>query len=125
MIIIYLSQRERELLKGYFKSSPIGLIREKAQAIIMRDQRLQVKDVARVLFKSERTITRWLKDFSNRRMASIFSGLGSNENASKLTRFQKEEIGQVLKQKPSAYGLPKEFWDVPQLKRYIYVRFGT
>ena len=124
MIIIYLSQRERELLKGYFKSSPIGLIREKAQAIIMRDQRLQVKDVARVLFKSERTITRWLKDFSNRRMASIFSGLGSNENASKLTRFQKEEIGQVLKQKPSAYGLPKEFWDVPQLKKYVYARFG-
>lgn len=125
MTIIYLSQRERELLKGYFKSSPIGLIREKAQAIVMRDQGLQVKDVARVLFKSERTITRWLKDFSNRRMASIFSGLRSNENASKLTRSQKEEIGQVLIQKPSVYGLPKEFWDVPQLKKYIYVRFGT
>jgi hypothetical protein len=43
----------------------------------------------------------------------------------KLTREQKEEIDKVLKKKPSVYGLPKSFWDVPQLKKYVYARFGA
>lgn len=54
----------------------------------------------------------------------MFSGLVGNENASKLTRIQKEEIKKVLSTPPSWYGLPKEFWDVPQLKKYMYARFG-
>jgi transposase len=57
-------------------------------------------------------------------MASLFSGHVDNENASKLTRKQKREIRGVLKQPPSAYGLPKEFWDIPTLKTYIKAEFG-
>ena len=84
-----------------------------------------ILEIAEVLFVGERTVERWIKDFSRRRMASIFSGRLGNEYASKLTREQKEEIKKVLAQKPSIYGLPKEFWDVPQLKRYVYCRFGV
>ncbi|MFH1233505.1 MAG: IS630 family transposase, partial [Patescibacteria group bacterium] len=29
------------------------------------------------------------------------------------------------KQSPSEYGLPKEFWDIPILKRYVKAEFGT
>jgi transposase len=72
-----------------------------------------------------RTIQRWIKDFDTRRMGSIFSGLVGNQYAAKLTRDQKQEIAGVLQQKPSVYGLSKEFWDVPQLKDYIYARFGA
>ncbi len=65
------------------------------------------------------------KDTWKRRMGSVFTGHIDNENASKLTRIQKEEIKKVLAEKPSVYGLPKGFWDVPQLKKYVYARFGT
>jgi transposase len=90
----------------------------------MRDEGLRQKTIARLLVKSERTIHRYLQDFSERRMASLFSGHVDNENASKLTRKQKREIRGVLKQPPSAYGLPKEFWDIPTLKTYIKAEFG-
>lgn len=124
MIQINISDEEKLLLRDYFKTSPIGLIRHKAQAIIMRSQGMFILEIAEALFTSERTVERWIKDFSRRRMSSIFSGRIGNEYASKLTREQKGEIKKVLSQKPSVYGLPKEFWDVPQLKKYVYAKFG-
>lgn len=112
------------MLQEYVKTSPIALLRLKAQAILMRDHEMKVSDIAYAVIRNERTIERWIKDFSERRIASIFSGRVGNEYAAKLTKEQKEEIKEVLKQKPSAQGLPKEFWDVPQLKTYVYARFG-
>ncbi len=125
MIQIDLSIEEKELLKQYFKTSPISLIRLKAQAILMRDHGMKVEAIAYAVVRDERSIERWIKDFNDRRMASIFSGRVGNEYAAKLTREQKESIKKVLAQKPSAYGLPKDFWDVPQLKKYVYARFGN
>lgn len=124
MIQIDIADDEKLLLRDYFKTSPIGLIRHKAQAIIMRSQGMFILAIAEALFVSERTVERWIKDFSQKRMASIFSGRIGNEYAAKLTGEQKKEIKKVLGQKPSVYGLSKEFWDVPQLKKYVYARFG-
>src|SRR5215469_12484477 len=125
MIQVTPSTDEITLLQRYRKTSPIGLIRDKAQTILLRSRGILIKDIAFSLHVSYRTVERWVKDFDTRRMASIFSGLVGNENAAKLKREQKEEIAKVLKQKPSAYGLPKEFWDVPQLRQYVYARFGN
>lgn len=86
---------------------------------------MKIADIADVLGRNVRTIERWIKDFKQKRLASIFTGHQENENAAKLTREQKEEIKRVLGQPPSAYGLPKEFWDVPQLREYVYARFGS
>ena len=81
--------------------------------------------ISTLLFRTGRTISRWLKDFSIRRIASIFCGHVDNENANKLTRAQKNEIKKALKSPPSDYGLPNKFWDVPQLKNYVEARFGA
>lgn len=86
---------------------------------------MRSSEIASSLFRDVRIIQRWLSDFSLRRMGSIFSGLANNENASKLTRSQKEEIRKTLEKPPSAFGLPKEFWDVPQLKSYVRAEFGV
>ena len=123
MIQIQLSEDEKCLLKEYFKTSPLKLIRLKAQAVLMREKELKVSDMEDLLSKDARSIQRWLKDFSDRRMASIFSGHHANENASKLTKEQKEEIKGALAQPPSEYAIPKEFWDIPSLKRYVQVNF--
>ncbi len=125
MIQIDLSEEERELFKNYCKTSPIELMRAKAQAILMRQKQMRIVDIAELVFRDERTIERWIQDFAERRIASLFSGLVGNEHAAKLTREQKAEIKQVLQEKPSVYGLPKEFWDVPQLKQYVSARFGS
>jgi transposase len=124
VIQIDLSTEEREILQQYFKTSPISLIRLKAQAILLRDHEMKVEEIAYAVVRDGRTIERWIKDFGDRRIGSIFSGMAGNDHAAKLTKEQKEEIKKVLDQKPSAYGLPKEFWDVPQLKQYVYARFG-
>lgn len=125
MTLINLSDEEKHLLRGYFTTSPIALIRLKAQAILMRNKRMKLEDIAELVFRDVRTIERWIKDFSLRRLASIFSGLAENENASKLTRKQKEEVRRVLQKPPSEYGLPKAFWDIPLLKEYVRAEFGV
>ncbi len=125
MIRIILSDDEVSLLQTYVKTAPIGLLREKSQALLLRSRGVLIKDIAFSLNVGYRTVERWIKDFNERRMASIFSGMVGNEHAAKLTKEQKEEIKKVLDKKPSAYGLPKEFWDVPQLKKYVYARFGA
>lgn len=124
MVEINLSEEEKQILKDYFKATPLILIRLKSQAILLRSKQMKVEDIADVLGRSTRSIERWIQDFKHKRLSSIFTGHTDNENASKLTREQKEEIQKVLNQKPSVYGLPKEFWDVPQLKKYIYAQFG-
>lgn len=125
MVRISIFEEEVKLLHAYSTTSPVTLIRQKAQAVLLRSREIKVGDIAFSMGCGYRTVERWLKDFSQRRMASIFSGLVDNENAAKLTRFQKEEIKTVLKQPPSAYNLPKEFWDVPTLKTYIKAEFGV
>ncbi len=116
---------EAEILKNYFKTSKVPLIRHKAQAIMLRSAGLEVAQIGEFLFKSERSISRWVEDFHERRMASIFCGHLNNENATKLTREQKAEIKEALQSPPSDYGIPKEFWGVPQLKSYIKAMFDV
>lgn len=125
MTKVTLSTEEKAVLQRYFETSPIKLIRLKAQTIVMWAIGMKLTDIATAMFRDKRTIERWIRDFSERRTGSIFSGLVGNENAAKLTHLQKEEVQRVLKEKPSAYGLPKEFWDVPQLKKYVFARFGS
>jgi transposase len=125
MIKIVLSTVEVTLLHSYRSSSPIKLIRNKSDAVLLRSKKVSITTIAFTLDVGYRTVQRWIKDFDDRGMASIFSGLIGNEHAAKLTRVQKEEIQKVLKKKPSVYGLPKDFWDVPQLKEYVYARFGA
>jgi len=91
----------------------------------MRDRGIAVSDIAAVVFRSERTVSSWLKNFVEARLASIFSGKVGNENSSKLTRWQKKEIKQLLSVPPNQYGIPPRFWDVPKLKQYVSAVFDV
>lgn len=120
-----LSADEVLVLKNYFQSSPITLIRVKAQALLMKDGGLSQAQIARFVVRDVRSVARYIKDFSERRLASLFSGHIDNENAAKLTRAQKQQIRKVLLKPPSEKGLPKQFWDVPSLRRYVKAKFGV
>lgn len=124
MIKTIITEDEKLLLGEYFKTSPLKLIRLKSQAVLMRNEGLKIEIISRLLFRNQRTIKRWIKNFSEIRMASIFTGHEDNENAAKLTKEQKEEIAETLKKPPSEYDLPKEFWDVSNLKKYVKAELG-
>ena len=124
-MVFILSLDEKNLLRDHFQQSPIALIRLKAQAIMLRAREMKLEDISEILFRTVRTIERWIKDFSVRRIASLFSGMVNNEHASKLTQEQKQQIKAVVGQPPDKYGIPKEFWDVPKLKDYVNVKFGV
>lgn len=91
----------------------------------MASSGVAVSNISDIFDRSQYTIRQWLKDWHSRRLSSIFTGHKDNSNASKLTPEQKEEVQQALQSPPSDFGLPKEFWDVPQLKRYVEASFGV
>mgnify|MGYP001570522413 CR=1 FL=1 len=101
------------------------LIRLKCHALLTRDKGMKVEDIADIVSCDRKTISHWLTDWDNSRMASIFTGHQNNENAGKLTKKQKEEIKEALAKPPSAYDIPKEFWDVPALKEYVQTKFDV
>jgi transposase len=116
---------ERKILVAFNRDSPILLIRLKAQAVMASDQGLPSKSIALNVGKSTRAVDRWLSDWSRQRMASIFSGHEHNANAAKLTKAQRDQVKQALSQPPSAFGIPKEFWDIPTLREYISATFDV
>lgn len=124
MIRINLSDEEITILQGYTRSL-VELIQFKALTMLARHQQIPFSALTVMFHRDVRTLERWVKDFSVRRMASIFSGMVNNENASKLTREQKREIQQILSQPPLDQGLSKEFWDVPTLRGYVAATFGV
>ena len=120
---INLTEEERIILKRHYKKSSIALIRSKTLAINLYNNSVDISNIAFAVYSSERTVKRWIKDFKERRLASLFSGKVGNRNASKLTKEQEVEVIKILNKKPSDRRLPAEFWDVPTLKKYVKAEF--
>ncbi len=74
MAKIEISDEEKDLLKGYVRTTPLVLIRLKAQAVLMRTKGMKQADIADIVSRSEWTVGQWLADWDARRMASIFTG---------------------------------------------------
>jgi len=56
VIYINLTEEEKKILQEYFKTSPISLLRLKAQAILLRDHEMKIADIAYAVVRDERTI---------------------------------------------------------------------
>lgn len=125
MLKTKITDDERKILVAFNRESPVLLVRLKAQAVMASDQGLASNSIAMNVGKSLRAVERWLRAWNERRAASIFSGHSSNSNAGKLTKQQQAQVKEVLSQPPSAYGIPKEMWDVPILKEYISAQFDV
>lgn len=100
------------------------MIRERAHAILLSSEGYSPYEIGKILFRDEKTVREWIKDFMKERIASLFPRYFDNENAAKLTKAQKREIKNVLSKPPSDYGIPKNFWEVKTLKTYIKAEFG-
>lgn len=122
---VQLDSDEYDLLLQHKKKSLCELISVKAHAILLLYKGYDVVTIADVLFRSERTVREWIQEFQRERISSLFPKTLNNQHAAKLTTEQKQQLKEVLTQKPSAYGIPKEFWDVSGLKQYIHAEFGV
>jgi transposase len=122
---IEISEDERLLLRQYVQTSPVALIRLKAQALLMRANGMKLAGISDVVSRGERIVRDWLADWDGRRMASIFSGHVGNGNAAKLTKEQRTQVKETLQKPPSERDIPKEFWDVPALREYVSAEFGV
>jgi transposase len=122
---IQISGLEKILLTDYVKASPLVLLRFKAQTVLLATAGATPPMIAMAVDRKPSTVEQWLNDWRKRRLSSIFTGHQDNRNAGKLTDDQLDEIQQVLQSSPSDFGLPKAFWDVPQLKQYIEAQFGV
>ena len=121
----WITPDEKELLLQHYRKPISEMIRERAHAVLLNSEGFPPYEIARILFRDEKTVREWLKDFIKERIASLFPRYFDNENAAKLTRGQKQEIKNILSRPPSDYGIPKNFWEVKTLRSYIKAEFGV
>lgn len=100
------------------------MIRERSHALVLSNLGERIPHIAKILLRNEHTVREWITSFNNKRISSIFTKYIDNVNASKITKKQREEIKEVLNKPPSEYGIPKEFWDIKSLKKYLKAEFG-
>lgn len=91
----------------------------------MRAKRLSLEDIAELVYRSVQIVSRWIAEFFEKGLASLFSENVGNENAARLSRDQKRVINCLLSQPPDEYGVPARFWDVPKLKNYVSAVFDV
>jgi len=115
---------ERKLLTSFHRNGTSALVRDRALAVLLSNEGLTAKTIANSLSRDVDVIRRWLNRFKGKRISSIFPKYQNNNNAGKLTLSQREEIKTVISQPPSDYGIPKEFWQVKDLKKWIKAEFG-
>jgi len=116
---------EKKLLIEFHRNGPSILIRDRALAVILSNKGLTAGTIAEVLGRDVDAVRRWINRFEKTRISSLFPRYRGNNNAGKLTREQKQEIARILSKPPSEYGIPKEFWQVKNLKKWIKSEFGV
>lgn len=116
-----LTQTEQKTLKDHYRNSQTALIRERAHAALLSAAGHSAPEIADILFRDADTVYGWIEAFDKLRIASIFPGYRDNQNASKLSKAQKEEVKRTL---AKANGLPASFWTLPKFKTYIKGEFN-
>lgn len=122
---VQINEWERWELLQWRKYGGSLLLRDKAHAALLNAQGYSAHKISQLLFRTEKTIRGWLFRFARYRLSSIFDRYVGNANAGKLTLAQKQEIAGVLAQPPSDYGIPQQFWQVKDLKKWIRAEFGV
>ena len=63
VFVTEISVEEKKLLIGYVRTSPLRLVRLKAQAVLLAGKAMSDEDIADVLGRKQRTVTLWRRDW--------------------------------------------------------------
>ena len=113
------------LIRWKKRSDNHVLVRMKAEAILYASEGVGIDIIAKMVERAERTVQEWLADWQATRMCSVLTGHAGNQNATKLTRDQKQELKKILAQPPSQAGVHAEFWDVPAIRDVVKIMFDV
>ena len=122
IIINKVTKKELKLLGEHRRNSGTLLIRDRCHAVLLNQKGYSAIQITDILDRDRAIVEKWLTDFNEERVASVFPRYLNNSNSSKLTKEQREEIKETLK-KPNS--LPSAFWSVPKLKEYITAKYGV
>lgn len=125
LVPVQISAEERQLLVDYHRGGSCALLRDRALTILLNSDGHSACKIATTLDRQPDTIRSWLKAYQVSRISSLFSRYVGNSNSSKLTSSQKKQVAETLSKPPSEFGIPKEFWQVKDLKRWIKLEFGV
>jgi len=125
LIPIQITPDEKEVLLGWMRDGVSHLIRSRAHAILLNSQGKSAHAISLMLFRDEDIVRKWLAHFKKTRISSVFDRYRGNTNAKKLTIAQQTQIADVLGKSPTDQGIPKEFWQVKDLKKYMKAEFGV
>ena len=78
------------LIRWKKRSDNHVLVRMKAEAILYASEGVGIDIIAKMVERTERTVQEWLADWQATRMCSVLTGHAGNQNATKLTRDQKQ-----------------------------------
>lgn len=117
--------KEIRLLKTYTKQGASPLMRDRAHALVLLNKGYTQQQIKDILERNRSTIRKWITSWNKERMSSIFPRYAHNQNASKLTRIQKQEIQETLAVPPEQGGLSVDFFKLPTFKKYIETQFGV
>lgn len=110
---------------GWMRDGVSHLIRSRAHTILLNSQGKSAHAISKILFRDGDVVREWIARFQRERISSLFDRYRGNMNAKKLTSKQQEQIIEALGKPPSDQGIPKEFWQVKDLKKYVRAEFGV
>lgn len=124
-IKLRLTAEERKELKKQFHKTKSIHMRERIHAILLKDKKYKVEEIANILDCGVATIKLWTKLYRK-------GGLGNLEpkpqpgNNKKLTKEQKSILKEDLdKSTPVDFGYKKRFWTILLLKTHIAKKFSV
>jgi len=118
------TKKEVSLLEHHYQKAGSQLVRQRAHCILLSADGYNAIQIGGILRRQDKVIRYWIHSWNKQRISSIFHEYIDKENASKLTKEQKEEIKKTLGNLPSKQGLPGSFWSLPKFKDYISAQFG-
>lgn len=122
---IKLTKKQKEKLLIIKRKHKSSLVRDRAQAVLARNEGLVIYNIAKALSRSENFVKKAIRLFNDGELEE----LNFNSNNSRLTTTQKGEIVEIIKTKSpedlKGFGFKEQFWSTDALKIIIKKKCGV
>ena len=119
---IKLTEKEKQQLLKIKKKSKSELIRDRAHAVLLRNNEFTIENTAKALLRSEDFVKQAIKRFNKGELEDL-KLIGNNR---KLNKKQQEKIIEIIKTKTPQdlkdFKFKEQFWSTDILKRIIKKR---
>lgn len=120
---IKLTKIQKQKLLQIKQKNKSSIIRDRAHAVLLREQGLTLKNITQVLFRSKDFVNQAIKKFKNKELENM----NFNGHNHKLSCKQKEAIIKMIKNETpkelKGYKFKEQFWSTDILKAVIKKKY--